>query len=84
MDWLNTAGSIATIVGVLGALISFLISKIMKISKAVDHLNAETQPNGGKSLRDAVDRMNEKMDRIDRELHRLAGRFEQHITEVQK
>jgi hypothetical protein len=75
------AASIATILGVLGALMTFVISKLLHMGRLIDRITAETQPNGGKSMRDAIDRLSEKVDRIDRELHRLAGAFDQHTKE---
>lgn len=53
-DWAAFAVSIATIVGVFTAAVRWLVK----------HYLFELRPNSGSSLRDSVDRLEERVDRI--------------------
>lgn len=53
-DWAALAVSIATIVGAFTAAVRWLVK----------HYLSELRPNSGSSLRDSVDRLEERVDRI--------------------
>ena len=54
VDWAALAVSIATIVGAFVAAVRWLVK----------HYLSELRPNSGSSLRDSVDRLEERVDRI--------------------
>jgi len=53
-DWAALAVSVATIVGAFVAAVRWLVK----------HYLSELRPNSGSSLRDSVDRLEERVDRI--------------------
>jgi hypothetical protein len=53
-DWAALAVSLATLVGVFTAAVRWLVK----------HYLSELRPNSGSSLRDSVDRLEERVDRI--------------------
>ena len=53
-DWAALAVSVATIVGAFAASVRWLVK----------HYLSELRPNSGSSLRDSVDRLEERVDRI--------------------
>ena len=53
-DWAALAVSLATLVGVFTAAVRWLVK----------HYLSELGPNSGSSLRDSVDRLEERVDRI--------------------
>lgn len=53
-DWAALAVSIATIIGTFTAAVRWLVK----------HYLSELRPNSGSSLRDSVDRLEERVDRI--------------------
>ena len=54
VDWAALAVSIATIIGAFTAAVRWLVK----------HYLSELRPNSGSSLRDSVDRLEERVDRI--------------------
>ena len=82
---IDDLASVAQIVSVIGALLAFIITFSVKIIKRLDAIAAQQKPNGGASLRDAVDRLNAKVDvvavRIDsveRNVANLRGAYDEH------
>ena len=78
---LNTAGNIAQIIGVLILLPTAAWKGWRKIDTRLTdqddrliRIEAQFHRNGGSTLRDSIDR-------IDRDLAKLTGRFDQHIEE---
>jgi len=76
MDW-NSAGGWATV----GALVLEVVVVLWgvfrhfnKIERRLDRIEAEYKPNHGTSMRDAVNRIEQK-------IAKLEGRFEQHVEE---
>jgi hypothetical protein len=53
-DWAALAVSVATIIGAFTAAVRWLVK----------HYLSELRPNSGSSLRDSVDRLEERVDRI--------------------
>lgn len=68
MPWLDTVANIAQILGVIGPLIVFGYMVVRKIDKKLDAIEAQQRPNGGTSLRDAIDRVDEKITDVDERL----------------
>lgn len=54
VDWAALAVSVATIIGAFTAAVRWLVK----------HYLSELRPNSGSSLRDSVDRLEERVDRI--------------------
>lgn len=54
---------------------------IIGIRWTITHYLAELKPNGGSSLKDAVDRIAVDMTEVRVSLARLEGRFDQHVEE---
>lgn len=84
MSW-DSAANIAQVLSVIGAFLAFVITLSVKINKKLDAIQAQQQPNGGKSMRDAVDKMAAKIDAIDdrldtvaNDLSNLRGAFDEH------
>ena len=48
-----------------------------RIEKRLDTIEAEYKPNHGSSMRDAINR-------IERSISKLEGRFEQHVSETEE
>lgn len=78
---LDTASSVAQIAGVLILIPGALWKGWQKISERLNQqddrlirIEAQFHRNGGSTLRDSIDRM-------DRDLAKLTGRFDQHIEE---
>lgn len=78
---LNTAGNLAQILSVLIVIPAALWKGWNKLNTRLTdqddrliRIEAQFHRNGGSSLRDSIDR-------IDRDLAKLTGRFDQHIEE---
>lgn len=79
-----TLDEIKTIVELVGLLIALPIAfwkiwrridiRLVKQEERLIRIEAQFHRNGGSTLRDSIDRM-------DRDMAKLTGRFEQHITE---
>jgi len=54
---------------------------IMGIKWTIKHYLAELKPNGGSSMRDAVNKIGLDITEIRVSLARLEGRFDQHVEE---
>ena len=85
MDWLGEAANIAQLVSIVAAIVGGGYLIFNKIEKKLNVIESETQPNHGGSMRDAIDRiekavtaLDDRQDRIERELAMLCGRFDEH------
>lgn len=79
MDWIGEAANICYLVTAVAAIIGGGYMVARKIEKKLDLIESETKPNHGSSLRDAVDRIEDRLDRMDRELSVLTGQFTEHV-----
>jgi hypothetical protein len=70
-DW---AALTSTVLGIGGAV-------TLGIRWTIKHYLAELKPNGGSSLRDAINKIGTDMTEVRVSLARLEGRFDQHIEE---
>lgn len=73
-DW---AALSSTVLGVGAAV-------IMGIRWTITHYLSELKPNGGSSLKDAINRIAVDMVEVRVSLSRLEGRFDQHVEEGEK
>lgn len=76
--------SFATIGSFVVPIIISIIILFNKIMKHFHRLEEQYTPNGGSSMRDAIDRIEKRINKIDKELSVLCGKFEQHIIEGDK
>ena len=68
-DWLDTPGEVATILTIAAAVVGSLF---WVVRAKVDQVIHETKPNSGTSMRDAIDR-------IERQVERLNDKLDSHI-----
>jgi hypothetical protein len=68
-------GQIVTSTIEIGALFYAGITFFNKINHRLDRLEEQYKPNGGSSMRDAINR-------IENKLSKLEGKFEQHVDET--
>lgn len=58
-DWIDTPPELMTVLSILGVVVAVLV---FVIDARVNRMYREMKPNGGSSLRDAVDRIEQKID----------------------
>lgn len=68
--WIDTPAEIVTILTIAGVAIGVLF---FIIDARVSKVNREFKPNGGSSMRDAIDRIERKQDRIE-------SKIDDHVT----
>lgn len=68
-DWIDSPGEAATLLSIAAAVVGVLF---WIIRSKVDQVLHETKPNSGTSMRDAVDR-------IERQVERLNQKLDSHI-----
>ena len=85
VNWLGTAANVAQILSVLGPFIVVLFWVAVKINKKLDVIDRESKPNGGSSMRDALNRilynqekLDERLDNVERNLANMRGAFDEH------
>lgn len=77
LSTLNAWGGVILIVFQIVAILYGAIKLVNKITSRIDKLEEQYKPNGGSSMRDAVNRIELKLSNLD-------GKFEQHIEEHTK
>ncbi len=70
-DW---AALTSTVLGIGGVV-------VLGIRWTIKHYLAELKPNGGSSMRDAINKIGTDITEVRVSLARLEGRFDQHIEE---
>lgn len=78
--WAN----LATIGSFVVPIIVSIVVIFNKMNRHLSKLEEQYKPNGGSSMRDAIDRIESRLNKMDRELSNLCGKFEQHIVEGDK
>ena len=73
-EWASIAVAVGTLTGFLVAGVRFLVKSYL----------SELKPNGGSSLKDAINRIAVDMVEVRVSLSRLEGRFDQHVEEGEK
>lgn len=74
LDSANVVAQIVVITLEIGALIFAGFKFFIKLNQRIDKLEEQYKPNGGSSMRDAINR-------IEIQLSKLEGKFEQHIDD---
>lgn len=77
LSTLNAWGGVILVVFQIIAILYGAIKLVNKITSRLDKLEEQYKPNGGSSMRDAVNRIELKLSKLD-------GKFEQHIEEHTK
>jgi hypothetical protein len=75
--WANIAQLIGVVLPLLGAIWGFF----RKMDVRITRMEMEYKPNGGSSLRDAINRIESKINNVDVKVARLEGRFDEHTDE---
>lgn len=76
--WIDTPAEIVTILTIAGIAIGVLF---FIIDARVSKVNREFKPNGGSSMRDAIDRIERKQDRIESKIDDHVTWHLEHTTE---
>ena len=58
-DWIDTPNEVMAVLSILGVVVAVIV---FIIDSRVNRMYREMKPNGGSSLRDAVDRIEKKID----------------------
>ena len=58
-DWIDTPNELMAVLSILGVVVAVLV---FVVDARVNRMYREMKPNGGSSLRDAVDRIEQKID----------------------
>ena len=76
--WLGAvAAGFVAIVAAMVILKKWLLSDV---SKDIEQVNAQLHRNGGSSLRDAVDRIEQRQSEIGKDVRRVTERLDDHIA----
>ncbi len=76
--WLG--GVAAALVAIIAALALGKKYLLGELRADLDDVRKELKPNGGASVRDAIDRIAEKQGEIQRDVHHLRKRLDDHIA----
>ena len=71
-DWLDTPGEVMTIIAIVGSALAALTWLI----RSQVRMLAEFKPNGGSTTRDALDRIERKLDTVEQ---KIDGHIEWHL-----
>jgi hypothetical protein len=72
--WLTLISSAFLVIGGVWSIIRFGHNILARsVSDRLDEIKKETKPNGGSSLRDAIDRIEKKLDAVTSDLDRHLG-----------
>jgi hypothetical protein len=74
-----TAGIVTAIVVIAAGLTALYRLLTGALNRRLDTIDAQLHRNGGTSLRDAVDRIEERQTDIQHSVHRTARRLDEHI-----
>jgi hypothetical protein len=74
---LSSIGSIAVSIIEVSAILFAGVKFFVKLNARLDKLEEQYKPNGGSSMRDAINR-------IELKLSKLEGKFEQHVEEAEE
>jgi flagellar capping protein FliD len=75
-----TAGIVIAVTAISGGLAALYRLLTGSLSKRLDGIASQLQRNGGSSLRDAVDRIEEKQTEIQRDVRDVRQRLDDHIA----
>jgi hypothetical protein len=72
IDWVNSPAEILTVLSIA----AMVLAALMWLIKAVQAIQHETKPNSGTSMRDAIDRIERTVDRLN---DKLDGHIDWHM-----
>ena len=72
IDWVNSPAEILTILSIA----AIVFAALMWLIKAVQAIQHETKPNSGSSMRDAIDRIERTVDKLN---DKLDGHIDWHM-----
>jgi uncharacterized membrane protein len=75
-----TAGIVVAVTAIAGGLAALYRLLTASLSKRLDSISSQLHRNGGSSLRDAVDRIEEKQTEIQRDVRDVRQRLDDHIA----
>jgi uncharacterized membrane protein len=75
-----TAGIVIAVTAIAGGLAALYRLLTSSLSKRLDDICSQLRRNGGTSLRDAVDRIEEKQTEIQRDVREVRQRLDDHLT----
>ena len=75
-----TAGIVVAVTAIAGGLAALYRLLTASLSKRLDGISSQLHRNGGSSLRDAVDRIEEKQTEIQRDVRDVRHRLDDHIA----
>ena len=75
-----TAGIVIAVTAIAGGLAALYRLLTGSLSNRLDGISSQLQLNGGSSLRDAVDRIEEKQTEIQRDVRDVRQRLDDHIA----
>ena len=72
--WIQLIVAVGFLMGMIWGVLRFAHNLLARsVSDRLDEIKKETKPNGGASLRDAVDRIEKKLDAVTSDLDRHLG-----------
>ena len=72
--WLQVVAASGFVIGMIWGFVRFAHNILAKsVSERLEEIRKETKPNGGSSLRDAIDRIEQKLDAVTSDLDRHLG-----------
>ena len=74
-----TAGIVLAVTAIAGGLMALYRLLTASVNKRLDDIGGQLRRNGGTSLRDAVDRIEEKQTEIQTDVRELRTRVDDHI-----
>ena len=72
VDWVNSPAEILTVLSIA----AIVIAALMWLIRAVTSIQHETRPNSGASMRDAIDRIERTVDKLN---DKLDGHIDWHM-----
>lgn len=74
-EWVDTPGEVLAVLSI----VALVIGAIMWLIKAVGSLQRQTQPNGGSSLRDAFDRLEQNLEGVHADVREIRANQQAHM-----
>ena len=75
-----TAGIVVAVTAIAGGLAALYRLLTANVNRRLDDIGSQLRRNGGSSLRDAVDRIEEKQTEIQRDVRDVRQRLDDHIS----
>ena len=75
-----TAGIVVAVTAIAGGLAALYRLLTGSLSKRLDNISSQLHRNGGSSLRDAIDRIEEKQAEIQQDVRDVRSKIDDHIS----